>query len=155
MPVSTGKLLTGADGSMATWAEVKAKALKLGIQLTDVDVGNVPLLDGLTYGNFIPGANGFAQVVTGNGVDGIPNTADDISFSGTNGARRPDDRQRPPHGHAFLADIAHAAVPVGKIADGDIEIGLANRQRLRPNTTTNCSTRTSSPATAASTRTSA
>ncbi len=29
-------------------------------------------------------------------------------------------------GHAFLDDIAHTAVPVGKIADGDIEIGLGN-----------------------------
>src|SRR5690606_28003297 len=29
-------------------------------------------------------------------------------------------------GHAFLDDIAHSAVPVGKIADGDIEVGLAN-----------------------------
>ena len=29
-------------------------------------------------------------------------------------------------GHAFLADIAHEAVPVGKIADGDITIGLGN-----------------------------
>ena len=27
---------------------------------------------------------------------------------------------------AFLADIAHEAVPVGKIADGDITIGLGN-----------------------------
>ena len=27
---------------------------------------------------------------------------------------------------AFLADIAHEAVPVGKIADGDITVGLAN-----------------------------
>ena len=29
-------------------------------------------------------------------------------------------------GHAFLDDIAHTAVPVGKIADGDIEVGLGN-----------------------------
>ena len=28
-------------------------------------------------------------------------------------------------GHAFLADIAHDAVPTG-LADGDIEIGLGN-----------------------------
>ena len=31
-------------------------------------------------------------------------------------------------GHAFLADIAHNAVPDG-LADGDIEIGLGNRRR--------------------------
>ena len=29
-------------------------------------------------------------------------------------------------GHAFLDDIAHTAVPTGKLADGDIEVGLGN-----------------------------
>ena len=58
---STGRLLTGADGhSMATWADVKANALKLGILLSDADVGDVPLLATDAYGNFILGANGFA-----------------------------------------------------------------------------------------------
>ena len=38
--------------------------------------------------------------------------------------RRPSARFAP--ASAFLADIAHEAVPVGKIADGDITIGLAN-----------------------------
>jgi hypothetical protein len=57
--VSTGKLLDGATGGIATWAETKAQALTmLGIRLTDADVLNVPLLRTDAYGNFIPGANG-------------------------------------------------------------------------------------------------
>ena len=81
---STGELLTGADGhSMATWADVKANALKLGLLLTDADVGDVPLLATDAYGNVMLGPNGFAQVVvrTSNGVDGIARTTthDDIA----------------------------------------------------------------------------
>ena len=50
----------------------------LGIELTDADVGNVPLLRTDPYGNFIPhGVTGFAQLIVGLGEDGIPNTADD------------------------------------------------------------------------------
>src|SRR4029079_10171895 len=111
-------------GGMATWGEVKEQAKMLGILLTDQDVGAVPLLRTDAYGNFIPNAAGFAQIITGVGADGIPNTADDIVISGTSAA---------PVGVAtairinasFLADIAHDAVPNG-LADGDIEIGLAN-----------------------------
>lgn len=110
-PVATGHLLEGARG-LATWGEIKAQARDiLGIELTDADVGNVPLLRVDPYGNFIPNADGFPQVVVGLGADGIPNTADDVVVSGTPGAPastamalRVD--------HAFLDDIAHAAVPV-------------------------------------------
>ena len=65
-PVSTGKLLAHADATgehLATWADVKVNALTLGIKLTNADVGNVPLLATDAYGNFIPGAHGFAQVI--------------------------------------------------------------------------------------------
>src|SRR5207244_13109204 len=81
-PVATGKLivnrLLGADGrfggtganadtvlgGMATWGVVKAQARDLlGIQLTDADVSNVPLLATDLYGNFIPGPNGFPMVM--------------------------------------------------------------------------------------------
>ncbi len=49
---------------MATWEVVKAQARDiLGINLTDADVGNVPLLATDAYGNFIKGPNGFPQVV--------------------------------------------------------------------------------------------
>ena len=134
VPHATGKLIEGhgtgpggtgpGAGGMATWGEVKEQAKMLGILLTDQDVGAVPLLRTDAYGNFIPNAAGFAQIITGVGADGIPNTADDIVISGTSsapiglaGAARIN--------AAFLADIAHDAVPNG-IADGDIEIGLAN-----------------------------
>jgi len=126
-PVSTGKLIEGGGGSpggMATWGEVKAQALMLGINLTDQDVGNVPLLRTDQYGNFIPNTAGYAQVIVGIGADGVPNTADDIVISGTPAA--PVSLTTAIRtGHAFLADIAHDAVPNG-LADGDIEIGLAN-----------------------------
>ena len=127
-PVATGKLIEGANGGMATWGEVKAQAATmLGIKLTDFDVGSVPLLRTDAYGNFIPSANGMPQLITGVGLDGIPNTADDVVVVGNLAA--PVDPTvvgaiRTPH--AFLADIAHDAVPVGKIADGDITIGLGN-----------------------------
>ena len=57
-PVSTGRLIEGLNGGMATWADVKAQASSLlGIQLIDSDVGNIPLLATDQYGNFIPGLN--------------------------------------------------------------------------------------------------
>ena len=64
-PVATGKLITGgAQGGMANWGQVKAQARELlGIDLTDADVGNVPLLATDPYGMFIRGPNGFVQVV--------------------------------------------------------------------------------------------
>ena len=141
-PVATGHLIEGGGaqpGGMATWGEVKAQALLLGIKLVDQDVGKVPLLRTDAYGNFIPDpVTGGAQVIIGLGTDGIPNTADDITVSGvpttdpdspdvillataTNGTLTGAFRTN----SAFLADIAHTAVPTG-IEDGDIEIGLAN-----------------------------
>ena len=72
LPVATGKLITnrdlGADGKfgtaddheiggMSTWKVVKAQARDyLGINLTDKDFDNVPLLATDQYGNFIKGA---------------------------------------------------------------------------------------------------
>ncbi|MET0675439.1 MAG: peroxidase family protein, partial [Bradyrhizobium sp.] len=137
-PHATGNLITnrelGADGKygtaddhevggMATWKVVKAQARDLlGINLTDKDYDNVPLLATDAYGNFIPGAHGFVQVVM-KGADGIAGTADDVLVEGnpaapidlTNAART---------GHAFLNDIAHSAVPVNDfgaplVADSD------------------------------------
>src|SRR5262245_55381139 len=108
------ELLGTADdliGGMATWAEVKAQARNiLGINLTDRDFDNVPLLATDAYGNFIRGAHGFPQVVM-KGPDGLPGTIDDILVEGnplapidlTNAVRT---------GHQFLIDIAHSALPV-------------------------------------------
>jgi Ca2+-binding RTX toxin-like protein len=135
-PEATGRLIEGekgVDGGMATWGELKAYTRDhLGIQLKDSDVGMVPLLRTDPYGNFIPGNRGFPQVIMGIGADGIPNTADDIVVQGdpsangglgislTGAIRTP---------MAFLADIAHNAVPKN-LADGDLEIGLTNPGNL-------------------------
>ncbi len=124
-PVATGKLIEGGNGGMATWADVKAQAADLlGIQLLDSEVGNIPLLATDQYGNFIPGPNGFPQLVFPGANPGDPAIlveGDPTANGGlgvfTAGAYRT--------GHAFLADIAHNAVPTG-LADGDIEIGLGN-----------------------------
>ncbi len=133
--VATGRLLDGANGGLPTWADIKTQAREmLGIELTDADVVNLPLLRTDQYGNFIPDpSTGYAQVIVGLGADGIPNTADDIVVSGTPAA--------PVNtfaalairtGHAFLDDIAHAANPFDgqtgqlKIADDDSGVGLSD-----------------------------
>ncbi|MBQ0823847.1 cadherin-like domain-containing protein [Microvirga sp. HBU67558] len=128
--VATGKLLDG-DRGLATWADVKEQArIMLGIDLTDANVTNVPLLRTDPYGNFIPHPQtGFAQVIVGIGADGVPNTSDDIVVSGTPGS--PVSLANAVlTGHAFLDDIAHAAVPVlvgGALQkDGDAGVGYAN-----------------------------
>ncbi|WP_051677361.1 peroxidase family protein [Bradyrhizobium sp. URHD0069] len=125
-PVATGRLIEGGNGGMATWADLKVQAADLlGIQLLDSNVGNIPLLATDQYGNFIRGSNGFPQLVTSAGlIEGDP------SANGGLGILVDDPAHVPPYtairtGHAFLADIAHNAVPDG-LADGDIEIGLGN-----------------------------
>ena len=130
----------------------------LGIQLTDFDVGSVPLLRTDQYGNFIPGAARLSpQVIIGVGVDGIPNTADDVVVSGNPAdAGRSDYGRRDPHRPAPSSPTSRttrfrSASRRRRHRDRPGQSG----QRRRPSTTTNCSTRTSSPATAASTRTSA
>ena len=145
-PVATGRLITnrdlGADGEfgtaddvelggMSTWGVVKAQARDLlGIELSDYDAVNVPMIKVDPYGNFIPGANGFAQLVTDLGPDGLLGTDDDVTVEGNPaapvsplavGALRT--------GHPFLADIAHSANPFSSqtgaplTADADTGIG--------------------------------
>ncbi|SFG94085.1 Ca2+-binding protein, RTX toxin-related [Palleronia marisminoris] len=117
-PMATGRLLDGVNGGLATWADVKQQAREmLGINLDDRDVFGVPLMLTDPYGEFIRDENGYPQVVTNIGPDLIPNTADDVTISGTaenpivlaelNGGRGPVRTS-----HAFLDDIAHNAVPV-------------------------------------------
>ena len=103
-PLATGRLLDGAHGE-GNWAEVKAQASHLlGIELTDTDIFNVPLLATDRYGEFLRGPNGFVQIVTAGGlVEGNP------AARGGLGVALPADTLRT--GHEFLADIAHAAVP--------------------------------------------
>ncbi|MEQ1715527.1 MAG: peroxidase family protein, partial [Hyphomicrobium sp.] len=121
--VATGKLLEGANGGIANWAEVKQQAIdKLGISLSDFDVHNVPLLRTDAYGKFIPDpTTGFAQLIVGLGVDGIANTADDVVRVGTALAPiDPTSEGALRTGHAFLNDIAHHAAPsAGQTADTD------------------------------------
>jgi len=140
VPMATGKLLGGAEGGLATWADVKAQAQNmLGIVLSDLDVLNVPLLRTDAYGEFIRDANGFAQVIIGLGGDGIPNTADDLVASGTNLA--PLNLATLNNGagpvrtsHAFLDDIAHNAAPV--VVDGvltpDTDSATGNDVAINP-----------------------
>ena len=67
---------------MATWKVVKAQAHDLlGINLTDKDFDDVPLLATDAYGNFIKGAHGLPQVVM-KGADGIGGTVDDVLVEG-------------------------------------------------------------------------
>lgn len=106
-PISTGRLLDGpVAGSMPNWADVKEQArTKLGIQLRDVDVLNVPLLVTDDYGRFVPGPNGFAQIQAAGG----PIEGDPLANGGL-GVLVPD-AATSRTGHAFLDDIAHSAAP--------------------------------------------
>jgi hypothetical protein len=63
---------------MSTWGVLKAQARDvLGINLTDADFDNVPLVATDAYGNFIAGSHGFPQVVMKTaGTDGIFGTPD-------------------------------------------------------------------------------
>ncbi len=100
--VATGRLLDGAIGGMATWADTKAQALSmLGIRLDDYDVLNVPLLLTDAYGKFIPGANGYAQIMLKDGTL-LEGTAEGVAIPANAYFT----------GHAFLNDIAHHAEPV-------------------------------------------
>lgn len=119
IPRATGRMLDGANGGLPTWADVKQNALDfLGIEITDRDVFNIPLIRTDLYGQFVRDpATGFAQVIINLGPDGMPNTADDITMSGTPTSPaklNPADGGTEPvrTSHSFLDDIAHNAVPV-------------------------------------------
>lgn len=120
-PVATGHMLDGVNGGLATWADIKAQAREvLGIELTDADVTNVPMLATDEYGQFLRGPNGFPRLV----MAGAPPYEVEGSAGApisTAGAVRT--------GHAFLDDIAHSAAPLivgGQLmADADTEAGNA------------------------------
>ena len=150
-PLATGKLITnkdlGADGhfggtganadtelgGMATWKVVKAQARDyLGINLTDKDFDDVPLLATDAYGNFIKGPNGLPQVVMQTaGGDGIFGTADDGTTLVEGNRAAPIDLTHAVRtGHQFLIDVNHNAVPVVNAAgvlqpDADSSVGNA------------------------------
>jgi Ca2+-binding RTX toxin-like protein len=131
--LATGKLLEGSTGGLPNWADVKAQALsKLGIRLTDADVSNAPLLVTDEYGRFIPGVNGYAQVVVTTGTNSyavLEGSEQGLALTGTGYAALRTN-------HAFLLDIAHSANPgsinAPKTADGDSAIGLKNADGTSP-----------------------
>ena len=135
---STGRLLNGnaaSGGGIATWADIKAQSISmLGIELNDFNVHSIPLLATDPYGRFIPGTNGFAQVVMkfeildGTGavvrtvqtqVEGVVGGLDINDPTLTHpsvvldaGAGEVSSRASfVSTGHAFLDDIAHNANP--------------------------------------------
>lgn len=109
-PVATGKLLGGpagpTAGGMATWTTTKAQASALlGIQLTDKDVLNVPMIAADAYGKFIPGpARGLPQFVTATGL--VEANRADNGGAGTLVPANVRYFDTP-----FLTDIAHNADP--------------------------------------------
>jgi hypothetical protein len=132
-PIATGRLLGGADGGLATWAEVKIQArTMLGIELTDADVSAVPQLLVDAYGEFVRGANGLPQVMVGVGPTGQAvyasgSLAEPLKLSaiqlpvgtvlmGPNGTQNVIEAGETVAAartmNAFLDDIAHNAVPV-------------------------------------------
>ena len=128
-PVPDGKVLDGGDCAqratgipgdeicnIGNWADVKAQArTKLGIDLVDQDVFNVPLLLTDPYGHFTPGPHGFPQLVLtnqslleGNPAAPVPTCISNVAASD---ARCTGRLAAFGTGHAFLDDIAHNAVP--------------------------------------------
>ncbi|HEY0475286.1 MAG TPA: peroxidase family protein [Kribbella sp.] len=113
-PVANGKMLRGPDGGMATWKKTKEQARNLlGIDLTDRDALDIPLLLTDQYGRFLRGpARGLPQVVMADGTAVEGNTAAPIS---TQNAKR--------ISVAFLDDIAHNAAPKsGLNPDADLDV---------------------------------
>ncbi|WP_353951237.1 peroxidase family protein [Knoellia sp. S7-12] len=110
---TTGGLLTGPGGGMATWADVKTQArTMLGIALTDANAMSIPLLATDPYGRYLRGpARGLPQLVVPGAPGGLVegNLTTPVSTAGAT-----------PTGHAFLDDIAHNAVPkAGSTPDPD------------------------------------
>jgi hypothetical protein len=100
-PVATGELIEGEPGGMATWAHIKEQArTMLGLELSDVDVADIPKLATDQYGRFLRGPNGLPQYQTATGrVEG--NLAAPVA--------PPSNVER--IGIAFLDDIGHNAAP--------------------------------------------
>lgn len=115
---------------------MKANALEmLGIKLTDKDIGNVPVVLADPYGKFIPGDNGYAQLMVGLNADGTA-----IYMEGTAAGIDPSVEGAFRTGIAFLDDIAHLAAPKqdaagNLLADGDTAVGYSGEYDARGNHT--------------------
>jgi len=135
-PLDTGRLLEGtvyaglggAPGGLTRWIDVKNQAINvLGFELDDVDVLSVPMMAANLYGAYVPGPlRGMPMIVTV-GPDLVAGTADDVLVEGdlaapvsTAALNAVPATAVVPAGRAWLADIAHAAVPgPGLVPDTD------------------------------------
>ena len=123
-PKVTGKLLGDAQGNIATWAQTKAQAHELGIELRDSDITAVPLIVTNEFGRFLPGPNGNPQLVRENGT----------FVEGTSGAPVNTDGIRKTN-QAFLDDINPYAFPYpGAPQDEDTVITTQNPNAAPPST---------------------
>ena len=97
---------------MGDWNAIKTQARNvLGIQLTDTDVFNVPLIAADLYGHFIPDPDtGFPQLVLDGVVDN-PSTPDDERLVSGTPTLPVNTVGKVKTNHAFLDDIAHHATP--------------------------------------------
>ncbi|MFZ9148536.1 MAG: peroxidase family protein [Vulcanococcus sp.] len=125
LTVATGRLLNGAQGGVATWADVKAQALTyLGIALDDRDVLKIPQVLTDPYGRFIAGQNGYAQLLA------VDPQGQPITVEGTAEGVIPSELNVSRIAQAFLDDINRAAVPVivdGQLLqDADMAVGLSD-----------------------------
>ena len=130
-PVATGKLIEGelgVAGGMATWGEVKEQALHARHPAhrpsTSAPCRSSGPMPTATSSRTRP-ATRRSSPASAPTASRTPRT-----ISSSPAPRQHPSTRRPPlavrTNSAFLADIAHTAVPLGKVADGDIEIGLGN-----------------------------
>jgi Ca2+-binding RTX toxin-like protein len=79
---TSGGVYAPSNGGMPTWRDMKAQAHLLGINLTDWDIRNIPIIATDQYGKFIPAPTG-----TKSGKDGTTNAAGFPMMLFTDGTR--------------------------------------------------------------------
>ena len=109
-PISTGMLLSSADGGLPTWKDMKLQAAHLGFLLTDYDVESVPYFATDQYGKFVPGPTGYPLMLFTDGtnykyIEGNINSLVPTSVSGWTAV---------PTGHAFINDMTATASPFSR-----------------------------------------
>ena len=106
--VPTGRILDGAAGGVATWKDIKAQALRLGILLKDTDARSVPVIATNQYGKYIAGPNGFPMMLFQNSSNQFMWKEGSLSVPL---ATDIDGWKAVGTGHAFINDTTAAAVP--------------------------------------------
>jgi Ca2+-binding RTX toxin-like protein len=114
---ANGRLVSGADGGMPSWAIIKENASNIGITLHDYNVLDVPLVrmnaDGTAHRDPVTGvASLVAQNVTTGEVVFVQDSAKDL-LSAAN-------LTLVTTGHAFLDDMAHDAMSSGMTPNGNL-----------------------------------